>query len=418
MILRREVVTLKGSLEDWTPITVHLTGEISPRDRTQPYKGRMFAAYPGDIVFSKIDARSGAIGTLPPAIEKAIVTSEFPVFTADPVRLEGEFVKLVLRTGGFIEALRRAASGTSGRKRVTPDAFQNLRIPLPSLDRQRTILAAHRGALNRAAALENEADETEAQAMAEFEAALGFEPPAPLPDRPVFVASFKDLNRWSHEAILRRINERGAACTSPYPTVQLRDVIADLENGWSPRCHDRPAEPNEWGVLKLGSVSFGVFNQNENKALPKHLEPCPRLEVTSGQLLISRANITRLVGATALVGKVRRRLMLCDKLFRVVPRKSAPVDALFLAEVLRISDVKGQIETIHVTGASPTMKNISKPALIALSFPLPPKNDQIDITAALTGARAKAAVHREQARKARATAWANFEAAVYAAEDN
>ena len=115
-------------------------------------------------------------------------------------------------------------------------------------------------ARNRAAALENEADETEALAMAKFEAALGLEPPAPLPDRPVFTASFKDLNRWSHEAILRQINERGAAHTSPYPTVQLRDVIADLENGWSPRCHDRPAEPNEWGVLKLGAVSFGVFN--------------------------------------------------------------------------------------------------------------------------------------------------------------
>ena len=46
------------------------------------------------------------------------------------------------------------------------------------------------------------------------------------------------------------------------------------------------------------------------------------------------------------------------------------------------------------------------------------RSDQIDITAALTGARAKAAAHREQARKARATAWADFEAAVYAAEDN
>ena len=109
--------------------------------------------------------------------------------------------------------------------------------------------------------------------------------------------------------------------------------------------------------------------------------------------------------------------MLCDKLFRVIPRKSAPVYATFLAEVLRISDVRRQIET-NVTGTSPTMKNISKPALMALSFPLPPKNDRIDITAALTGARAKAAAHREQARKARATAWADFEVAVYAAEDN
>lgn len=111
---------------------MHLTGEISTRDRTALFKGTMFAAFPGDIVFSKIDARSGAIGMLPPEIGQAVVTPEFPVFTADPARLHSAFVKLVLRTGGFIVVSRRKASGTSGRKRITPEAFQDLRIPLTS----------------------------------------------------------------------------------------------------------------------------------------------------------------------------------------------------------------------------------------------------------------------------------------------
>ena len=377
----------------------------------------MFAAYPGDIVFSKIDARSGAIGVLPPSIAKAVVTSEYPVFTTDSERLESEFAKLVLRTGGFIDALRSKASGTSGRKRITPDAFEDLRIPLPAPHEQRTIVAAHDAAMDRAEALEREADEGEAQAITAFEAALGFKPPAPSSGRPIFVASFKNLNRWSHEAILRRLDDRHARGTSLYPPAQLRDVIADLENGWSPRCHDRPAEPDEWGVLKLGAVSFGVFNENENKALPQHLEPRPRLEVASGQLLISRANITRLVGATALIGNVRRRLILCDKLFRVIPRKPARVDPKFLVEVLRISDVRHQIET-NVTGTSPTMKNISKSALMALTFPRPPKNDQVEMAAALVDARAKAVAARDRAKEARATAWARFEAAVYAARDS
>ena len=219
----------------------------------------MFAAWPGDVVFSRIDARNGAIGVLQESIAKAVVTTEFPVFVPIPDRLDGGFVKRVLRTGHFLAALRRKASGTSGRKRITPDAFADLRIPLPPLDEQRAIVAAHRAALDRAAGLEREADEAEARAMEAFEAALGFGPPAPLPERPVFIASFKDLDRWSHEGILRRIAGGGTAQASPYPTVQLRDVIADLENGWSPKCHDRPAEPDEWGVLKLGAVSFGVF---------------------------------------------------------------------------------------------------------------------------------------------------------------
>ena len=353
--LAAALVTVERDFGSWTPVTVHLTGEVSTRKRTLPYRGSMFAAYPGDIVFSRIDAYSGAIGMLPPEIDKAVVTTEFPVFIPDPERLEGGFVKLVLRTGYFLEALRQKASGTSGRKRIAPEAFEDLRIPLPPPDEQQKLFAAHRAALDRAAALEREADETEAKAMATFETALGFQPAAPLPERPVLVASFKDLDRWSHEAVLRRTVECGTTRTSAYPLVKLGDVIADLENGWSPKCHGRPAGHDEWGVLKLGAVSSGVFDPNENKALTSHRQPRPRFEVTTGQLLISRANITRLVGATAVVGDTRTKLMLCDKIFRVVPRESAPIDTMFLVEVLRISDVRRQIEA-SVTGTSPTMK--------------------------------------------------------------
>ncbi|MBF0394791.1 MAG: restriction endonuclease subunit S, partial [Alphaproteobacteria bacterium] len=198
-------MAVNRSFGDWTPITVHLTGEISARDRSVPYKGAMFAVHPGDIVFSKIDARSGAIGILPPEIAKAIVTPEFPVFIPDPYRLDGEFVKLMLRTGGFLSALRAKASGTSGRKRITPEAFLGLRIPLPSLAEQQAIVAAYRAAVDHAAELAREAEATEAKAVKAFESALGFGPAAPLPDRRVFVASFKDLDRWSHEGILRSI---------------------------------------------------------------------------------------------------------------------------------------------------------------------------------------------------------------------
>jgi len=198
--------------------------------------------------------------------------------------------------------------------------------------------------------------------------------------------------------------------------VKMGDVIADLENGWSPNCLGRMAEPEEWGVLKLGAVSFGTFNETENKALPKHLKPRPYLEVKTGQILISRANVTRLVGTITLIGETRDRLMLCDKIFRVVPMDPAPIDPVFLTEVLRLSDLRRQIES-KVTGTSPTMKNISKPALLGLTFPLPPLPEQQKMVQALTDARTSGVQKREDAVQARAQAWANFEAAVYAAED-
>lgn len=345
------------------------------------------------------------------------VSPEYPVYTPDCDRVDPAYLALVLRTPDFLAHLVASASGNTTKRRIRPEFFESREVPLPPLNRQRTIVAAHRAGMNRAAELEREAEETETQATAAFETALGFIPPAPLPDRPVFVASFRDLDRWSHEGVLRRTVEGDATPTSPYPTVQLRDVIADLENGWSPKCHDQPAEDEEWGVLKLGAVSFGVFDPRENKALPPDLEPRPGLEVKSGQILISRANITRLVGATALIGETRSKLMLCDKIFRVVPRAPALIDEGFLTEILRISDVRRQIEA-NLTGTSPTMKNISKPALMRLTFPLPPKTRQIAMATTLTGARANAVNLREQARNARIRAWADFEAAVYAAEDD
>jgi type I restriction enzyme S subunit len=193
-------------------------------------------------------------------------------------------------------------------------------------------------------------------------------------------------------------------------------VIADLENGWSPKCHDRPATDDEWGVLKLGAVSFGVFDQVQNKALPTTLKPQPRLEITSGQVLISRANITRLVGATAYVGQTRPKLMLCDKIFRCVFHPTSKIDPEFTAEVLRTAGVREQIEA-NVTGTSPTMKNISKPALLALTFPLPPIETQRALVTALGEARAKAATFRKEAEEVRLDARTTFEAAVYANED-
>ena len=415
---RREVVVVTDSFGDWTPITVHLTGEISARNRTTPYKGGMFAAYSGDIVFSKIDARNGAIGVLPSEISKAVVTSEFPVFTPIPDRLHSEFVKLVLRTGDFLFALRVKASGTSGRKRIAPEAFLDLRIPLPPLDEQRTIVAAYRAALNLAAGLDREAEKTEAQAMEAFEEALGSGPSTPLPDRPVFVASFKDLDRWGHEGILRQIVEVHTAHTSPYPIVQLCDVIANLVVGWSPKCLNRPADKGEWGILKLSAVTSGHLKPSENKVLPPEVVPRPELEVKRGNVLITRGSgVTRLVGATAFVAdEPPGKLMICDLIFRAIVKEASEIDPAFLAATLATTRLRSQIEGRR-TGAAPMMQKITKSALMSLRLPLPPKPEQITMVKAFTDARTRATDLREQARKARAKAWTDFEASVYAVED-
>lgn len=411
---RREAVSADDDFGSWQPITIHLNGDISARARSTAFKGQMFAAYPGDIIFSKIDARHGAIGILPATIAKAVVTPEFPVFTPVPDRADKAYLGLLARMRHFVMSLAARASGTSGRKRITPAAFEALPIPLPPLDEQRALVAAYDSALTKAVADEAAADEEERAAAQYFAAALGLAMPPPLPDRPIFVARFADLDRWGHEAALRRTISAPPAA-SPWPMVRLGDIIADLENGWSPKCLDRPAGPGEWGVLKLGAVSFGSFDEGENKALPAHLPPRPSLAVQAGQVLVSRANVTRLVGATAYVREISSQLLLCDKIFRLVFQPDGRIDPEFAAEVLRTKPVRDQIEA-SLTGTSPTMKNISKPALLALTFPLPPLDVQRKLVAALNDAKDRASVLRQSAAAARAAALKSFENALYASD--
>lgn len=60
------------------------------------------------------------------------------------------------------------------------------------------------------------------------------------------------------------------------------------------------------------------------------------------------------------------------------------------------------------------MKNISKPALLDLHFPLPEPDDQQVLITALITARQTSATKRTEAQALRASAWAAFESALFA----
>ena len=408
---RKEPVRVTGGLGDWQPITIKFSGDVLPRDRAEAFKGAMFAAYPGDVVFSKIDARNGAVGLIPASIPKVVLTPEYPVMVPDLVRLRPAYLNYLLRAEHFRYDLQRQASGTSGRKRVTPEAFLNLTVPLPTLDEQDALVKAYEVALANAARQEADAARIEQESQRAFEEALGIAPRPPLPDRPAFIARFREVERWSHEGVLRAITQPAHA-KAKWPLMALGDLIDNLENGWSPQCLDHPAAPDRWGVLKVGAVSFGYFNQRENKELPAKLKPLPHYEVKAGDVIISRANVTRYVGACAFVAETRPKLMLCDKLFRVVFKANGCLDGRLLAAVMKLPTVREQVET-RLTGTSPTMKNISKPALLDLRFPVPDRKIQEALVDALDAGSKRTEIHRSDATLLRQRAWVAFEAALF-----
>ncbi|MFN7026615.1 MAG: hypothetical protein ACK4QP_19305 [Pseudorhizobium sp.] len=409
---RSEAITA-DKFGDHKPITVHLTGEISVRDRAEPFQGEMFVGRPGDIVFSKIDARLGAIGVIPESIGTAVVTGEYPIHSPNADALDADYLKLVLRTGHFIADLRQKASGTSGRKRVTPEAFRSLRVPRPEVEDQQSLIAAYQAALAQAAALEVEAAKAEANGLRAFEAALGIVAPPPLPDRPLFVARFSDFGRWGHEAVLRRVTGTEPP-PSPYPIVTLEDVIADVRVGYSPKCLTVAADDGEWGVLKLSAVTSGKFVAHANKAVRSSADIRPALQVKTGDVLIARGSgVTKFVGAACVVTNHQSKLLLSDLIFRVDFGEPRAILPEFLACVLATPTVRRQIEETR-TGAAPGIQKTTKGALLQLTFPMPTDlSVQTTLAADLNAAQSAAAAFRGEALIMRRDAWRAFETAIY-----
>jgi type I restriction enzyme S subunit len=135
-------------------------------------------------------------------------------------------------------------------------------------------------------------------------------------------------------------------------------------------------------------VSFGLFDDRENKALPVSFVPITRFEVKPGDFLMSRANTRELVGACAVVRATRPRLMLSDKTFRLVFREPLEVVPEYLEQVLKARALRDQIEA-QASGTSPTMKNISQEKVLALRVPRRPLAEQHKIVGELAVLQAK-----------------------------
>ena len=162
-----------------------------------------------------------------------------------------------------------------------------------------------------------------------------------------------------------------------WKVVKAKYTFGKIEQGWSPQCDSYVADKNQWGVLKVGCVNHGSFNEDENKLLPLSLKPKLEYQIKEGDILISRANSLELVGSAACVMNLTRNLILCDKLYRV-NLYSKVVDKLFFINLFKTKIARRQIE-IEANGASPSMQNIGQDVIKNMIIPLCTLKEQREI---------------------------------------
>ncbi|ELS4797246.1 restriction endonuclease subunit S [Vibrio alginolyticus] len=168
------------------------------------------------------------------------------------------------------------------------------------------------------------------------------------------------------------VNMFGEPVSNPkqWKKVPLSKLLSRIDSGWSPKCESVPANDDQWGVLKLGAVTSGVFKPNENKALLPNVEPKKQHEVNAGDLLFTRKNTYELVAATTYVHETRSKLLLPDLIFRLVVQDHNEIHPIFLWKLLSFPSQRKKIQSL-ATGAAGSMPNISKANLKSTLLTVP-----------------------------------------------
>lgn len=409
MRIRRRVVS-RQQFSDYQPITIHFGGSIEVRDRKKPFKSSMFAALPGDLVYSKIDVRNGAIGLLPPKIKQAVVTSEYPVLVPDSKQVDARYLALLLRSPNFQHMLKQAASGTSGRKRVHGDSFSELEIPLPEPTEQRQLLDGYEKALGKAAKLDVDAFALEQRAIREFEAALGLVPPPDLPRKPFQIASYRKMERWTHESVLQEELFADNPPESSFDIVLLEDVAKVTYGiqkcpGNRPGKHARP-------YLRVANVQRNYLDLVKIKLINVPDTEMRKLALREGDLLLCEGNSPDLVGRGAIWRDEIPDCVHQNHVLRVRILNRKQVMPEFILEY--INSPQGQAYFRSKAKWTTNLASINSKEVAAMPLPLPDTlKRQEEILSAVKRVRDKAAAKRTEAARLRSQAWADFLGAIF-----
>lgn len=141
---------------------------------------------------------------------------------------------------------------------------------------------------------------------------------------------------------------------------KIKKGVLDITSGWSATGENISCKSDEFGVLKISSVTSGIFKPEENKMVDSEtiLASKKLIFPKKGDLLFSRANTRELVAAICMVHQDYDNLFLPDKLWSIKLDHDLLLPEFFL--VLIQNEKIRDLLTKQATGTSGSMLNISK----------------------------------------------------------
>lgn len=354
-----------------------------------------------EILVAEIDAKVGGYGLLPKDLEGAIVSSHYFLFQIDFEQIDKDYLDIYLKTDEFFKQVK--STGSTNYAAIRPYHFLDYKIALPPKDVQRKLVDAYQSAIREAADATNHAAEIEQSIENYLLDELGIEIVKNKIKKGLQFVSYKDVSRWSLEAILGEavqiikdkkypLRKLGTLCTSKSGGTPSKGVA----NYWK---GDIP-----WVSPKDMKVDF--ISQAEDTISREAVKEssAPLLEEGSLLMVVRSGILQRMLPVAINLVPVS-----INQDMRAFKLTSNEILIHYLFLYLKYS----QKDVLRMVKSSTTVESIDSGNIDEFEIPLPPLSIQEGIVSEITTRREQIKTLRETAKAKREQATAEFENALF-----
>ena len=368
---------------------IDFSGTIHISDK--PTKTDMIIVHPGDLVISGINVAKGAVAVYQ-GDEPVCATIHYSSYTFDSSKVDLDYFKYFVKSPAFIAALQKQVKGGI-KTEIKPKHLLPLEISIPDLQNQQEIVKKISLQLKKTEQLSVEIESQknyikqlrqnilqeaiEGKLTADWRKQNSVKKGNPDYDaEALFEQIQKERSIEKKQKELSPITDKEKPFEIPegWKWVRLGEIIKEPpRNGYSPKAVDYETPIK---TLKLGAVTYGVFDSNEYKFINEEIPKDAYCWLKNGDFLIERSNSVEYVGICAIYTGKDNEFMYPDLLMRF--RTQDNLSKKYIHTAL-VSPFNRSYFMSNAKGAQKTMPKINQECVVNTMIPLPSIAEQNEI---------------------------------------
>lgn len=406
MLLRLKTPVEIQDTEFYKRLTIRINHQgVSVRDTEIGAKigtKSQFRVRAGDFILSKIDARQGAFGIVPPEADDGIITGNFWTYRVDNQLVDTEWFLQFTNSDAFLDLCKRSSTGNTHRKYLNEAIFLNHELAIPSLEEQRKAFVSCKAGNKRVEEVQHEITHQQSllaklkQAILQeaIQGKLTTEWRAAHPD--VEPAS-QLLHRIQAEKA-RLIAAKKLRPEKPLPKITPAEIPFEIPKGWEwcrlddflnvrsgiakgGKHYTSPTTPTPY--LRVANVQRGYLDLKEIKCLDLPASEITKYALEDGDLLVNEGGDPDKVGRCAVWRSEVEGCVHQNHIFAMRPYGASSIEVDFMPLMLN-----SRFCQTHFLGSykqTTNLASINKTVLRSTPIPLPPLAEQAAIVDRVEG---------------------------------